>query len=90
MPNVATKRPEGLVSTRGFTAVEFICPRCQGRRWGTTAGWGHCNARSVGDCAFSWDRQFDWLYFHRRDDGRGFMSAQALEIVIGPETARVA
>lgn len=90
MTNVALKAPRGPLPTRGYNAVQFICPRCSGTRWGSTQGWGHCNSRSSGDCTFTWDRQFDWLFFHRKADGRGFQNAAALEIVVGPETGRVA
>lgn len=66
--------------TRGYLAVEFICPRCSCKRWGTTSGRGHCNGF---ECGFSWDRELDWLYFHRRADGRGFAGPRALQLVIG-------
>jgi len=67
--------------SRGFGAVEFICPRCGSKRWGTTHGRGHCNGF---ECGFSWARDLDWLHFFRKAGGRGFLSGESLDALVGP------
>jgi hypothetical protein len=71
------------IARRGLNAVEFVCPECGARRWGTTYGRGHCNA-----CGFSWARALDWLHF-RRLDGSRFLSGEAFAAFIGPEKPTV-
>lgn len=66
--------PIGGTPQRGLNAVEFVCPHCGGRRWGTTDGRGHCNG-----CSFSWARPSDWLYFTKISNGSRFVSRAAFD-----------
>lgn len=78
MPSTLARSPKvppiGTTPQRGLTAVEFVCPRCGGRRWGTTAGRGHCN-----DCPLSWARVADWLYFSKIENGSRFVNRAAYD-----------
>jgi hypothetical protein len=90
MSKLAEKPAAGPVpATRGFSAIEFICPNCGSPFWGTESAKdgqkiGRCNGGQYGygDCRTVWNRSNDWLMF-RRVDGRSFATADEYEATIG-------
>jgi hypothetical protein len=89
---VAGKGLETPVPARGLDAVEFICPRCSGKHWGTYRSLeGFFGPEDFGlcRCGFTWQRALDWLYFHRKADGERFASPGEFECCIGVEIGRL-
>lgn len=71
----------------GLLSVEFVCPTCRGKGWGTLGAVGRCNTRG---CRFQWNRLNDFRVFFRKADGRGFASPLELEAAMrGPLVARL-
>ncbi len=78
---------------RGLTAVEFRCPRCGSKKWGTVGRHGVC--KSVTDeevapgwkfsrrCPFEWLRSDDWLVFRLIGSDAPFPTRAAYEAVVG-------
>lgn len=93
MTKLASSALASAIPTRGLDAVEFICPRCSGKRWGTytrlcNSSYPSGSIEPLGicrtpRCSFTWPRDLDWLWFHRKVDGAPFTSPESLEIVIG-------
>lgn len=76
-----------------FVQDEFRCPVCDGKKWGTSRGFGTCSG-TVFDiaipgqfiaipCQFTWARSDDWKYM------RTVIGASS-ETDRGPEIAREA
>lgn len=83
----AYRRTRGQVAgpARGFTSVEFRCPKCGSRRWGSNSlarglecsgDWGFCNGslRIGKPCDFRWERSNDWRFFYEIPSGAAFPS----------------
>jgi hypothetical protein len=93
-PIINTRTSATLPSRGGFIAVEFICPRCGSKRWGTVGSSGICRQVTLEElepgwvvsarCPFEWARADDWTVFRRAATGQPFTSAAELEQFVGP------
>jgi hypothetical protein len=72
--NIASTHSSGI-GAPAFSSVEFVCPSCGGRRWGTQGALGRCHTDG---CYFTWPRAADWRVFLEVRSGRGFRSAAEL------------